>query len=72
VVRGSHLSISVNVELRDLQLRIGPLIAGHAERLVVDSDVAGLGRVLEKLADRHRVTSSDSHDTLTLQLLDRR
>ena len=72
LVRGSHLSISVSVELRDLQLRIGPLIAGHAERLVVDSDVAGLGRVLEKLADRHRVTSSDSHDTLTLQLLDRR
>ncbi len=71
-VRGSHLSISVSVELRDLQLRIGPLIAGHAERLVLDSDVAGLGRVLEKLADRHRVTSSDSHDTLTLQLLDRR
>jgi hypothetical protein len=38
----------------------------------VDSDVQGLGRVLEKLADGHGVRSAGSHDTLTLQLLDRR
>jgi anti-sigma regulatory factor (Ser/Thr protein kinase) len=66
-----YLSIAVNVEPRDIELRVGPLAAGHAERLVLDSDMEGLGRVLEKLADSHGVTSSDAHDTLTLQLLDR-
>jgi serine/threonine-protein kinase RsbW len=66
-----YLSIAVNVEPRDIELRVGPLAAGRAERLVLDSDMEGLGRVLEKLADSHGVTSSDAHDTLTLQLLDR-
>ena len=70
-ISGSHLILVVSVEPRDLQLQVGPLIAGRAERLMVDSDVEGLGRVLEKLADRHAVTTSASHDMLTLQLLDR-
>jgi serine/threonine-protein kinase RsbW len=69
-ISGSYLRMSVNVEPRDLELHVGPLIAGRAERLVVDSDVEGLGRVLEKLADSHAVTESESHDLLTLQLLD--
>ncbi len=70
-ITGSHLNMVVSVEPRDLELRIGPLISGRAERLVVDSEVGGLGRVLEKLADSHGVTSAESHDVLTLQLLDR-
>jgi serine/threonine-protein kinase RsbW len=70
-IGGSYLSMAVSVEPRDLELRVGPLIAGRAERLFVESDVEGLGRVLEKLADGHGVTSSGTHDTLTLQLLDR-
>jgi serine/threonine-protein kinase RsbW len=69
---GTHLSMAVNVEPRDLELRVGPLVAGRAQGLLVDSDVQGLGRVLEKLADSHGVSSAGSHDTLTLQLLDRR
>ncbi len=70
-ISGGYLSMAVDVEPRDLELRVGPLIAGRAKRLVRDSDVEGLGPVLEKLADRHGVSSSDSHDTLMLQLLDR-
>jgi serine/threonine-protein kinase RsbW len=70
-ISGSYVSMAVSVEPRDLELRFGPLISGRAERLVVDSDVQGLGRVLEKLADSHGVMTSDSHDMLTLQLLDR-
>jgi serine/threonine-protein kinase RsbW len=69
-ISGSYLRMAVNVEPRDLEVRVGPLISGRAERLVVDSDVEGLGRVLEKLADAHAVTESASHDLLTLQLLD--
>jgi serine/threonine-protein kinase RsbW len=69
-ISGSYLRVAVNVEPRDLEVHVGPLIAGRAEGLVVDSDVEGLGRVLEKLADAHAVTAADSHDLLTLQLLD--
>jgi serine/threonine-protein kinase RsbW len=70
-ISGSYLRMAVNVEPRDLEVHVGPLIAGRAEGLVVDSDVAGLGRVLELLADSHAVTAAESHDLLTLQLLDR-
>jgi serine/threonine-protein kinase RsbW len=71
-IRGDYLSMAVRVEPRDLELRVGPLIAGRAEQLVHDSDVEGLGRVLEKLADSHGVSTTESHDMLTLQLLDQR
>ena len=70
-ITGDYLRVAVNVEPRDLELRVGPLLAGRGERLVRDSDVEGLGPLLEKLADRHDVSRGDSHDTLTLQLLDR-
>jgi serine/threonine-protein kinase RsbW len=70
-ISGSHMSLVVDVEPRDLELHVGPLIAGRAERLVQDSDVEGLGSVLEKLADGHGVRTCDSHDTLTLTVRDR-
>jgi serine/threonine-protein kinase RsbW len=70
-IDGSHLKLTVDVEPRDLEVCVGPLIAGRAERLVLDSDVEGLGPVLEKLADGHDVSSSDSYDMLTLTLHDR-
>src|SRR5664280_1578597 len=62
---GTHLSMAVEIAPREIELRVGPLIAGRGERLLVDSDVQGLGRVLEKLADRHGVSSMGTHDTLT-------
>jgi anti-sigma regulatory factor (Ser/Thr protein kinase) len=70
-ISGGYLSMAVSVEPREVELRVGPLLAGRAQRLVLDSDVEGLGSVLEKLADSHGVRSTGSHDTLTLQLLDR-
>jgi len=70
-VDGEYLHMAVNVEPRDLELMVGPLPAGSAERLVLDSDVKGLGRVLEKLTDNHAVRAAETSDTLTLQLLDR-
>jgi serine/threonine-protein kinase RsbW len=68
---GSYLQLAASVEPRRLELRVGPLLAGGGERLVLDSDVSGIGSVLERLADSRDVTSGDAHDTLTLQLLDR-
>jgi serine/threonine-protein kinase RsbW len=68
---GTHLNLAVTVEPRDLEVRVGPIVAGRAESLVLASDVEGLGRVLEKLADGHGVLTSAEHDTLTLTLRDR-
>jgi serine/threonine-protein kinase RsbW len=69
---GGHLRIAVEVRPRNLELHIGPLGEGGARRLVCDSRLDGVGRVIEKLADHHCVVSADSRETLTLGLADRR
>jgi serine/threonine-protein kinase RsbW len=73
-IRGGHLSIGISVEPRDLELRISPLLAGHAEHLVVDSTVGGLGPVIGKLTTCHRVATlgSSEDEMLAVRLLDRR
>ena len=73
-IRGSHLSIGISVEPRDLELRIAPLLAGHAEHLIVDSTAGGLGPLIGKLTTRHRVATlgSSEDEMLALRLLDRR
>jgi serine/threonine-protein kinase RsbW len=67
-----YLRMAVTTQPRNLELHIGPLGAGRARRLVGDSNLDGLGRVIEKLADRHSVASAGAHETLTLELEDRR
>jgi serine/threonine-protein kinase RsbW len=67
-----YFTVTVAVEPRNLELHIGPLDAGHANRLVCDSSLDGLGRIVEKLADRHRVASAGTQEMLTLELTDRR
>jgi serine/threonine-protein kinase RsbW len=69
---GNQLNVDVDVEPRDLELRIAPLEAGRAERLIGDSELDGLGRVIEKLTDRHDVARAGAYETLTLGLVDRR
>lgn len=68
---GDHLSIGVDVEPRNIELRISPLSAGRAQRLIGDSALDGLGRVIEKLTDNHRVVTEGSHEMLALELVDR-
>jgi serine/threonine-protein kinase RsbW len=64
------VSVSVRVEPRNLQLCVGPLGAGAAQRLIVDSAMEGLGGVLEKLTDAHEVASDGSSEMLELRLTD--
>jgi serine/threonine-protein kinase RsbW len=71
-VSGNHLNVGVNVQPHDLELRIAPLGMGRAQRLIGDSEVDGLGRVIEKLTDRHDVATAGPYETLTLGLIDRR
>jgi serine/threonine-protein kinase RsbW len=69
---GDHLSITVGVRPRNLELRVGPLGVGDADRLILNSAVDGLGPVIEKLTDEHRVAAVGSSEMLALQLTDRR
>jgi serine/threonine-protein kinase RsbW len=71
-VSGSHLGLTVSVELRALEVSVGPLVSGRAVGLVRQADLDELGPLLEKLADRHEVLSAGSHDMLKLHLLDQR
>jgi serine/threonine-protein kinase RsbW len=69
---GDLLGVCVNVEPREIELHIAPLMAGRARRLIGDSELDGMGRVIEKLTNRLRVTKVGAHETLTLGLVDSR
>jgi serine/threonine-protein kinase RsbW len=70
-LEADRLRVAVDVQPRNLELHVGPLESGRAQRLVGASKLDGLGEVIEKLADRHLVASSGSQETLTLTLSDR-
>jgi anti-sigma regulatory factor (Ser/Thr protein kinase) len=67
-----HLTITVSIEPRNLELRLGPLDSGRSTELISAADGDGIGRVLERLSDRVGVEVEGSHELLDLQLTDRR
>jgi serine/threonine-protein kinase RsbW len=69
-ISGSHLGVAVKLAPRDLELHVGPLRSGSAERLLASDD--GVGSVIELLTDDQQVSSTDSVETLALRLLERR
>ncbi len=71
-IRDGHLSVAVSVAPRNLELRLGPLDAGGARQLIAATAIDGVGPVIEKLADDHRVLSAGSTEVLALRLSDRR
>jgi anti-sigma regulatory factor (Ser/Thr protein kinase) len=66
-----RLSLTARVDGRALEVCVGPLGVGQADRLIMDSDVDGLGPVIEKLTDERRVATVGSAEMLALQLVDR-
>jgi serine/threonine-protein kinase RsbW len=71
-ISGSRLDVGVTLAPRNLELRIGPLRAGHGESLIA-SAADGLAPVIERLTDEsHRVARDDSAETLELRLTDDR
>lgn len=69
----SHVNVGVSVAPRNLEMQIGPLRSGTAEGLVLDSDVTGLGPVLERLTEgRHAVQPAGRSEVLTLRLAGQR
>jgi serine/threonine-protein kinase RsbW len=67
-----HVSLGIGVQPRDLRLSVAPLRAGQGRRLLRASDLDGLGKVIEKLADDHDIDARDEHETLALSMFDRR
>ena len=69
---GDRISLAVTTGRRTLQLALGPLAAGDARVLVEQSEVEGLGSVIEKLSDEQRVSADDGGEHLMLRVLDKR
>jgi serine/threonine-protein kinase RsbW len=67
-----HISLGIGVQPRDLRLSVAPLRIGQGQSLVRASDLDGLGKVIEKLADHHDINACETHETLALSMLDRR
>jgi len=74
-ISGSHLSVAIHVQPRDIELRIAPLRAGCAGQLILDSALAGLAPVIDRLTDHQRVAAVGAPadaEMLALRLIDRR
>ena len=69
---GDRISLAVITGRRTLQLTLGPLAAGNARVLVDQSEVEGLGSVIEKLSDEQRVSADGGGEHLVLRMLDKR
>jgi serine/threonine-protein kinase RsbW len=69
---GDRLDVDVEIEPRALELHVAPLVAGRGQRLLGESEVDGLGRIIEKLSDRRHVRTVGGYETLTLHMTDRR
>jgi serine/threonine-protein kinase RsbW len=67
---GDHLNLSVTVEPRSLELRVGPLDSGSAQELIASSPAGGVGAVIERLTDDRRVASDGRSEMLELHLRD--
>jgi hypothetical protein len=70
--RSGDLTLAVTVKPRSLELQLGPLGVGLAQGLIADSDIAGLGQLIQKLTDHHQIASLGASEVLTLGLVDRR
>ena len=71
-IAGSHLDVDVTVAPRNLELRLGPLRAGHGDSVIATA-ADGMAPVIERLTDeQHRVARADAGETLELRLVEHR
>jgi anti-sigma regulatory factor (Ser/Thr protein kinase) len=71
-VSGSQLGVAVDLAPRNLEVRVGPLQSGAAEKLInTPAPGDGLGAIIERLTDGHNVAVSDSSEMLALRLVER-
>jgi anti-sigma regulatory factor (Ser/Thr protein kinase) len=63
-----QLRVAINEGPRKLELLIGPLGYGHANALIGDLSVKGIGSLLGRITDARSIIALDSQETLALQL----
>jgi serine/threonine-protein kinase RsbW len=66
-----HMTLSVHVGTREVALRLGPLGGGNAGRLIADTE-AGIGPIVERLTDEHRIAGEGAFEMLELTMRDER
>jgi hypothetical protein len=69
---GSHVHVAMEAADRRLELVIGPLVDGGADRLIAASAVGGLGPLLERLTDERSVERRNGDEDLRLAMVDAR
>jgi len=67
-VVGETVDVELSSSARSVELRVGPLRGGGAERLIVDAAVPGVGNVIEQLADTLEVETRGEHEFLRLRM----
>src|SRR3954451_2812052 len=67
-VLSGHLAMGVSVAPRNLEIKVGPLLAGRADAMFGEAAIDGLGPVLERLTDGHAVSPAGSAEILDLRL----
>jgi serine/threonine-protein kinase RsbW len=63
-----QLRVAINGGPRKLELLIGPLGSGHANALMGDLSVEGIGSLLGRITNAQSIIALDSQETLALQL----
>jgi serine/threonine-protein kinase RsbW len=66
-----HLTVSVQVGTREVELRLGPLGGGGAGKLIANTE-AGVGAIVEKLTDERRIAGEGALEVLELTMRDAR
>jgi serine/threonine-protein kinase RsbW len=61
-----HVSLSIADREEGVELRVGPMVGGGAERLRASLDLPNLGHSLESLADEVRVEQNDEGEFLVV------
>ena len=64
VISATHLSLAISLEQRALDLRISPILTGHA--------LDGVGSVLDRVAERYTVTPDGTSEVLAVRLAESR
>jgi serine/threonine-protein kinase RsbW len=67
-----RLSVAIAVRPRDLRLRVGPLRADRARRVIADGALGRVNPVLERMSGDHPTAGSEHPEILTLTLADPR
>jgi hypothetical protein len=66
--RDAHVVVTVATDDDGLELRVGDLAQGNAQRMLDDGELPGVGNVFERIADEIHASTAGDADELSLRL----